>query len=141
MATQSVKCMFQFIFGYHMSLPLGWGGKGPSRLLLAQCSKRPAFVMILGCVFAHNVYLHISEGTINAERFCNYLCSHPYDVFFRDIPAFSSKTTPKHILHVLQHHSKEFRWTDRKKKWWNTVVNQLCVVVFCTALKWLTKLS
>lgn len=41
--------------------------------------------MILGCVFAHNMYLHICEGIINAERCMNYICSHPDDVFFSGI--------------------------------------------------------
>ena len=35
-------------------------------------------------------------------RCWSIICCHPGDVFFRDVPAYFSKTMPNHIQHVLQ---------------------------------------
>lgn len=64
--------------------------------------RKPAFAMVWGYVSAHGRdNLHICEGTVNAERHIQVLTRcHSSVIFFRDDPAYFSKTMQSHILHV-----------------------------------------
>lgn len=49
---------------------------------------------------------------IGEYRFWREICCHPSNVFFMDAPAYYSKTTSNHILHVLQH-AKNNSWNSK----------------------------
>lgn len=69
-----------------------------------QCKvQKPLSVMVWGCVTNQGMV----DGTISAERNIQVLEQHMLPskqcLFFRDIPAYFSKTVQSYILHVLQH--------------------------------------
>ena len=101
----SDESTFQTVFGNHGRRVLRAKGE-KNHPDCYQCKvQKPAFVMVWGCVSAHGMgNLHICEGTINAERYTQVLEQHMLPtIFFRDVPAYFSKTMPSHILHVSKH--------------------------------------
>lgn len=71
-----------------------------------QCKdQKPVSVMVWGCVNAHGMgNRHISEGTINAEKYIEVLEQHmlPSTTFSGMSLLIFSKTMARYILHVLQ---------------------------------------
>ena len=101
----SDESMFQIVFENHGRCVL-WAKEDCPDCYQRKVQK-PASVLVWGCVSAHGMgNLHNCEGTINAETFIQFLeqpsTSHPSNIFFRDIPAYFSKTVLSHILHVSQ---------------------------------------
>ena len=109
----SGESKFQIVLG-NLGHRVLWTKKEKDHPDCYQCKvQKPASVMVWGCVSGHGMgNLHICEGTINAERYIQVLEQHMLpgwqhmltsgDVFFRDVPAYFSKTMSNHILHMLQ---------------------------------------
>lgn len=71
----------------------------PPAALHVDISHRDISPLVILSVVGH---LHICEGTSNTERYMQVLEHQPH--FFGDVPAYFTKTMPRHVLHELQQH-------------------------------------